>query len=642
MTILSGHNLTKTFGERVLFEGLSFEVDERDKVGLVGPNGCGKTTLFKMLIGESSIDGGQVVKAKTARIGYMEQHVCSGRDWTLFEEVESVFAPVKAVEAELARVNAELMQHSSLELIERQHQLQEQLTAMGGLYYQNRVRATLLGLGFEEAALEQPVSSLSGGQKSKAALARLLLSDANLLLLDEPTNHLDIPSVEWLEEFLRNYTGAAIIISHDRYFLDKVANRTFEISGGKLHTSNGSYTFHKQHRDKEKEVQQKHYKTAMREIERLEEVIDRFRQFNREKSIRQAESKQKQLDKLKQQVEVPEAEQPPIRFDFTASAVSGMEVLMAEGLSMGFGGRRLFEKVDFKIFRGERVFLLGPNGCGKTTLLKLLNGQLTPWSGQVRLGAKVQMGYYDQTQSGLSPHKTVFEEISDSFPHMTGTDIRNALAAFLFRGDEVFQMVGQLSGGERARVLLLKLMLKRHNLLLLDEPTNHLDIQAREALEEALLGYDGTLFIVSHDRYFINRLATRVLRLTEQGCLSFPGNYDEYLEKFQAMSQQVPAPAEKEPPKTKVNPYLQRKELQSEWRRLTGQIRRTEQAIAEAEQQIAAIQAQMADEQIATDYQKMLELTEQLHQVQQQLDNLMEQWTELQRRAEQLEPVEPL
>ena len=629
MTALSVHNLTKNFGERTLFSGLTFDVMEHDKVGLVGDNGCGKTTLFRMLTGELPQDGGEVVRAKGTAVGYMEQHVCADATHTLWNEVESVFAPLMAMENELAEVNARLERDPSPALIERQHVLQERFEAEGGLYYKSRVRSTLLGLGFDETTFAQPVSSLSGGQKSKAAMGRLLLSDSNLLLLDEPTNHLDIPSVEWLEEFLRAYTGAVVIISHDRYFLDRVTTRTLELAHGRLYATEGSYSVHRERREKDREIEEKHYKTAVREIRHIEESIARFRQFNREKSIRAAESKQKMVDRLKSQLEEPEKEAGTIHFDFTAKTVSGNEVLTVENLAMAFDQRPLFHSAGFSVRRGERVFLLGPNGCGKTTLLKILCGRLRPLKGYVRLGAKVSIGYYDQTQSGLHPEKTVIDEVWDSYPDLDQTAIRSALAAFLFRGEDVFKPVALLSGGERARLLLLKLMMARDNLLLLDEPTNHLDIGSREALEEALSGYDGTIFIVSHDRYFINRMASRILRLTEDGCASFDGNYDYYLEHFQEKA--GPAPEEKP---EKENSYKLRKEQESARRKRQTRIRRTEEAIAAAEEAIAALHATLDTGEVAADYARVLELTGALDEKSRELDELMELWETLQLEEE--------
>ena len=634
MTILSVHKLEKNFGERCLFRDITFDVGDRDKLGLVGDNGCGKTTLFRMITGEMPHDAGEVVRTKDTRIGYMEQHACSDASRTLWDEVESVFAPLIAMENELTEINHRLSMaaDTDLALIERQHQLQERFEADGGLYYKNRVRSTLIGLGFDEAAFTQPVSTLSGGQRSKAAMGRLLLSDANVLLLDEPTNHLDIASVEWLEEFLRAYSGAAVIISHDRYFLDRVTNRTIELNHGRLYMTNGNYSQHKETRAHDQEVAEKHYKTAMRDIQHVGNSIAQLKQFNREKSIRAAESKEKMLERMKAQLETPEAMQETIHFDFRAAVTSGNEVLNAEGLTMGFGSRQLFRNATFSIRRGERVFLLGPNGCGKTTMLKIIHGQLSPLHGTVRLGAKVSIGYYDQTQAGLDNRKTVIETVWDRYPALTQTELRNALAAFLFRGEDVFRPVSLLSGGERARLLLLQLMLARDNLLLLDEPTNHLDIASCEALEEALSGYDGTIFIVSHDRYFINRMADKVIRLTEDGCQVFPGNYDNYLEKFHEQS----APVQTEQAPQKENSYKLRKEQESNKRRLLGRIRRCEEAISAAEAEVEQLRQQLEQDDVMADYSRVLELTAQMDEKNRSVEQLMNEWEVLQQEAEDM------
>ena len=637
MTILSVHKLEKNFGERCLFHDITFDVGDRDKIGLVGDNGCGKTTLFRMITGEIPHDAGEVVRTKDTRIGYMEQHACADASRTLWDEVESVFSPLIAMENELAQINHRLSTaaDTDLALIERQHQLQERFEADGGLYYKSRVRSTLIGLGFDEAAFGQPVSTLSGGQRSKAAMGRLLLSDVNVLLLDEPTNHLDIASVEWLEEFLRAYSGAAVIISHDRYFLDRVTNRTIELSHGKLYTTNGNYSQHKETRAHDQEVAEKHYKTAMRDIQHVESSIAQLKQFNREKSIRAAESKEKMLERMKAQLEIPEAMQETIHFDFRAAMTSGNEVLNAEGLAMGFGSRQLFRNAAFSLRRGERVFLLGPNGCGKTTMLKIINGQLSPQRGTVRLGAKVSIGYYDQTQAGLDNRKTVIETVWDRYPALTQTELRNALAAFLFRGEDVFRPVSLLSGGERARLLLLQLMLARDNLLLLDEPTNHLDIASCEALEDALSGYDGTIFIVSHDRYFINRMADKVIRLTEDGCQIFPGNYDNYLEKFRELS----APTETQQAPPKENPYKLRKEQEAGKRRLLGRIRRCEEAVSAAEAEVEQLRQLLEQDDVMADYSRVLELTAQLDKKNRLVEQLMSEWEAMQLEAEEWEIV---
>ncbi len=637
MARLAVHGLDKYFGERALFTDLAFEIGEHDKIGLVGDNGCGKTTLLRILMGEERPDGGEAVRYRDTRIGYMEQHTCRDAQRTLWDEVESVFAPVMALEQELAAVNAALAAgEPTPTLLERQHSLRERFEAAGGLYYKSRVRATLLGLGFPESAFSTPVGVLSGGQRSKAAMGRLLLADTNLLLLDEPTNHLDIPSVEWLEEYLTGYAGAVVVISHDRYFLDRVTTRTMELKGGRLYMTDGSYSVHKEKRDKDKEIEKKHYKTAMQEIHRIEENITLLKQWNREKSIRAAESREKRVERLREDLVAPEEENRTIRFKFEAALTSGNEVLSAAELAKGFDGTSLFSDVALDVRRGERVFLLGPNGCGKTTLLRLLCGRLPADKGAVRLGAKVTIGYYDQVQQGLDSRKTALQELWDAYPRKTETELRSAMAAFLFRGDEVHKPIGVMSGGERARLLLLKLMLAGDNLLLLDEPTNHLDIASREALEEALEGYDGTILAVSHDRYFINRMATRVLELRRGGITPGGNNYDTYLAARQAHEEQLAAaqPTAKQP---RENDYKQRKERESTIRRLHTAVRRAEEEVARLEEEIAALEQQLADPAVAADYEQLSTLTAALEQRNGALEAAMTAWETAQQQLEELE-----
>ncbi|MBR5135118.1 MAG: ABC-F family ATP-binding cassette domain-containing protein [Clostridia bacterium] len=639
MPLLSAHHLTKYFGDRLLFRDVSFDVEERSRIGFVGANGTGKTTLFHMLTGEMAPDDGQVVKMKTTRIGYMQQHTSTDSSVTLYEDVLRVFAPLIAMERELESVHAALESsyyEGDSALIEKQSRLQERFEAEGGLYFRGRVRSALLGLGFSEQDLDRTMDTFSGGQRSKAAMARLLLSDSNLLLLDEPTNHLDIASVEWLEGFLSEYRGALIVISHDRYFLDRVTNRTMELSNGRLVVTNGNYSAHKEKREQDKEIEQKHYVQAQREIKRIEDNIALLKQWNREKSIRAAESREKRVERLKAELVIPEAELDTIRFRFTAEKVSGQDVIEGGELSKSFGEKNLFKNVDLHIKKGERVFLYGPNGCGKTTLLKIVNGMLPADRGFVRLGANVSVGYYDQTQSGLSDDKMAIDELWDTYPHMTQTEIRSAMAAFLFRGDDVFKPVSLLSGGERARLLLLKLMLAGDNVLLLDEPTNHLDIASCEALEEALSGYDGTMLIVSHDRYFINRMAQRMLWLKQDGAASVIGGYDALCER---MKRDLPSATDstvkhQEAP-AKESGGLKRDQL-AQRRKLSAQLRQIEQQITQNEEEVERAKAELASPEIAADYERVIALSAVVEEKEEVLLELMETWETLQTQIEEL------
>lgn len=462
-------------------------------------------------------------------------------------------------------------------------------------------------------------------------MGRLLLAQTNLLLLDEPTNHLDIPSVEWLEEYLQEYNGAVIVISHDRYFLDRVTNRTMELKNGHLYITAGNYSRHKEQRERDREIELKHYRSTMQEIRHVEENIALLKQWNREKSIRQAESRQHRLDRLREGLVDPEKDSDVLRFTFEAAQVSGNEVLTARSLSKAFD-RPLFHNADLDMMRGERVFLLGPNGCGKTTLLKMLAGRLATDSGFIRLGAKVSIGYYDQVQQGLDEKKTALQELWDAYPHKTETELRCAMAAFLFRGDDVFKPIGVMSGGERARLLLLKLMLAGDNFLLLDEPTNHLDIASCEALEEALSDYDGTILAVSHDRYFINRMAGRVLALTPDGIEQVGGDYDAYAAARRVAQAAPPVPV-KAP---SANTYKQRKERESAIRRLTTAVRRAEEAVTALEEEIASLSAQLEDPATAADYEKLTAITATLHEKNEALAAQMEVWEQTQLELEEL------
>jgi len=638
MPLLSAHHISKYFGERALFTDVSFDVEDHSRIGFVGANGCGKTTLFHILTGELTADDGQVVRPKLCRIGYMQQHMSGDANTTLFEDVLQVFSPLLELEQELENVNAALNAPDyigDLSLIERQSRLQERFEAEGGLFFRSRVRSALLGLGFREEDLYRTMDTFSGGQRSKAAMARLLLSDSNLLLLDEPTNHLDIAAVEWLESFLDEYRGAMIVISHDRYFLDRVTNRTMELANGRLYMTNGNYSVHREKREQDKEIERKHYIHAKREIDRIEDNIALLKQWNREKSIRAAESREKRVERLKAELVIPESELASIRFKFESKAVSGNEVIEAGELSKSFSEVPLFRNVDLHLRRGERVFLYGPNGCGKTTLLKIIHGLLSADRGFVRLGANVSVGYYDQTQSGLSNDKMAIDEVWDSFPQMTQTQVRSAMAAFLFRSDDVFKTVGLLSGGERARLLLLKLMLGGDNLLLLDEPTNHLDIASREALEEALSDYEGTMLIVSHDRYFINRMAERMIYLKPEGTITVEGGYDALCERLKR--DEARTESERKQDNVSGGEATPAKRVDAGKRRKLGaQLRAIEQQIATLEAQHAATEEALGDPANAADYERVMELSEASRQEDEAMLLLMEKWESLQQELESL------
>ncbi|MBQ3004542.1 MAG: ABC-F family ATP-binding cassette domain-containing protein [Clostridia bacterium] len=624
MALLTVQKLKMEFAETVLFESADFFIEKSERVGIVGINGAGKTTLFKLIKGEIEPTDGAVIKSKDTVLGYMEQHACHGSQKSLYDETCEIFRELMDIEAELEVVTEKLMTDSSDELIAKQQSLQEYFQANGGLTYKSRVRSTLIGLGFSENDFSLSCQKLSGGQRSKLSLAKLLLSNANLLLLDEPTNHLDISSVEWLEAYLKDFNGAVLIISHDRYFLDKVTDKTLEINQKKVKLWNGSYSKYIKSREEQRAIEQHHYETAVEDIKRVEGIIAQQRQFNREKSIKAAENWEKKLEKMKEELVVPDRENDVLRFNFNIKAVSGNDVLKATALSKSFGSKKLFENVSFEIQRQDRVFMLGANGCGKTTLLKILTSDYEADSGTKQFGSAVMLGYFEQTLEKLNDNKTVLDEVWDSYRSMTSTVIRNALAAFLFKGEEVFKKVGTLSGGEKARVALLKLMLSGANFLLLDEPTNHLDISSREALENALMDYEGTILAVSHDRYFINKLATRIMCLEENGVRNFAGNYDYYFEHVKNAPQQV-----KEAEKPKVNEYKLKKEKESELRRKKGRLSRLENEISEIEEEIKNIENELNLPETTSDYELVLKLTNELDEKNNKLEEMLEEWEEL-------------
>ena len=631
MPVLSVNKLRMSFGERELFRELSFEVEARDKVGLIGRNGVGKTTLFKLIRGDLEPTAGVIAAERGLRIGYMEQHACSDGSRSIYDELESVFDSLKEIERRIEELTARIDGGSDHldELIARQTELIERFERDGGLTYQSRTRAALLGLGFREAEFRMPTSALSGGQRSKLSLLKLLLSQSDLLLLDEPTNHLDISSVAWLEGFLRDYKGAMIIVSHDRYFLDAVTDKTVEIEHGHGMTYKGSYSAFIKKKQAFIEAQQNKYDNDIREIRRIEGIIEQQRRWNRERNIRMAESKQKEVDRIKEQLVAPDGALETMRMRFEPRRESGNDVLIVRRLRKAFGDKKLFCNVDIHLKKGERVFILGENGCGKTTLFRILNRQQYADEGEFVYGANVDLGYYDQMQENLNLNNTAIDEIWNTYPFLTETKVRSSLAAFLFKGDEVYKPLSAMSGGERARISLLKLMLGGCNLLLLDEPTNHLDASSREALEDTLKDYAGTLLIISHDRYFINKLADRVLALGRDGVTEYLGNYDSYLEK-QLEQNSSPLLKKQEKQDKPLNDWQLRKQQQSEERKRRTRLTKVEAEIERLEGELGAVQEELNTEAVQSDYERLLSLTAQLEETQGDLDALYEEWTQLQ------------
>lgn len=636
MAILTVSDISLAFGEETIIENVSFELQKGEHVGLVGVNGSGKTTLFKTLTGEYSPDTGSAIFSRETVPGYMEQHVCRDLHKTAFEEVMTVFTHLTDMERELEEVSKRLLQSPPKEemdeLILRQDRLNEEYAAGGGLTCRSRARSALMGLGLTEEQIGNKVGVLSGGQKAKLQLAKMLLSGANLLLLDEPTNHLDLQSVEWLEGFLLNYQGAYIVISHDRYFLDKVTERTLLMQNKTVESYKGNYSRYLELKAEKRLALERAYENTKKEIKRIEGIIEQQKRWNQERNYVTIASKQKAIDRLEATLEKPDADPESIRFQFSASRRSGDDVLTAEELSLSFGGAKIFEKVSIEIKRGEKIFLIGPNGCGKTSLFKILLEQYRPDTGFVKLGAGVDLGYYEQSQMSLHDGKEVLDEIWDEHPRMTETQVRNALAVFLFKGEDVFKPVGALSGGERARVLLLKLMLSKANFLLLDEPTNHLDIGSCEALEDALSGYDGTLFVVSHDRYLINKLADKVYALTPKGAELYHGNYDYYLEK-----RQVQLGKEEQEAPQKVNLYKQRKEREAELRRMRTALKKLEQEIEGNDAKRGELEERLNHPEVAADYEELTRVTEELTKLNARSEELLSEWTELSEELERQE-----
>ncbi len=619
MTLLNAGGVSKSFGERTLFSDVSFSINEGDKIGFVGVNGCGKTTLLKLITGELNCDSGGFARKSGLSIGYLEQHACKDSEHSAFFEALSVFKNLLDLQTQIEKINIALKTSESAALLESQAALNEQFLREGGLTFKAKTRSTLLGLGFSEEELQLSVSKLSGGQRSKIGLAKLLLSEPDLILLDEPTNHLDTESVEWLEEFLLSSRAAALIISHDRYFLDKITNRTMEIKHGKLVVSNGNYSRHKELLAERELSILRDYQNKMREIKRIEGIIEQQRTFSMERNYRTIDHKQKSIDRIKETLVIPDSQEAEVNFSFSIKSDTGNDVLKAENISKSFSDKPLFSDVNLDIKRGQKVFLLGANGCGKTTLLKELLA-----NSNVKFGARVSVGYFDQMQADLPQDSTVFQIIRDAHPTLTDTTIRSALAAFLFRGDDVFSKISDLSGGERARVALCRLMLSGDNLLFLDEPTNHLDIHSREVLEQALINFGGTLIAVSHDRYFINTLASDVLILENGTLQAFKGNYDEFL-AHRTPTQKAETKGKHEMGAGGVD-YHNRKNAKAKIRTLRADVRRYEQEIESTEQKISDIETELSLPETSGDYKKVMELSQNLQDLQSTLNNLMEKW----------------
>ena len=636
--ILACHGISKAFEEKIIVDNGSFHIEDHEKAALVGPNGAGKSTILKMIVGELPTDSGNVILTRGKTLGYLAQHQNMNSSNSIYDEVKSAKAHLIAMEEQLRSIELEMKDLSGSELnsrMETYHRLTAAFERENGYAYESEITGVLKGLGFQEEEFSRPVSTLSGGQKTRVSLGKLLLSKPDILLLDEPTNHLDLNSITWLETYLLNYTGAVLIVSHDRYFLNRIVTKVIEIEAGQVMTYLGNYSDFSYKKKQLREAQLKEYLNQQQEIKHQEAVIEKLRSFNREKSIKRAESREKMLNKI-ERIEKPQEINTDIHLTLTPSVVSGNDVLSIEHLSKAFPPQQLFSDVSFEIKRGEHVAIIGDNGTGKTTLLKILNGLVDADHGSFTLGTNVHIGYYDQEHHVLHMEKTIFDEISDDYPSLTNTEIRNMLAAFLFTGDDVFKLIGDLSGGERGRVSLAKLMLSEANFLILDEPTNHLDIASKEILEHALNDYTGTLLYVSHDRYFINQTATRILDLVNQKFVNYIGNYDYYLEKKEeltaAYTSEVNASDSASPvsaPSENKLSWQEQKEAQAKERKRQYDLRKTEERITALEERDSEIDQLMMKEEIFTNSVKCQELAQEKATIAEELEELYEKWEEL-------------
>lgn len=628
--ILSCNNITKSFITDILFSNISFVVNENDKVGLVGINGAGKSTLLKIIIGELPADSGEIIISNGTSIGYLSQNAMLSSERSLYDEILSTKEHLIKMEQELHKMEHEMGFFSDetegfKELSEKYTIFRNEFELKGGYSYRSHIKGILKGLGFLEEEFNSPVSILSGGQKTRLALAKILAGQPDLLLLDEPTNHLDISAVEWLEAFLLQYKGALIIVSHDRFFLDKTTDKTIELEGTKCTCYNGNYSFFSLHKEINREIEEKHYINQQKEIKKQEDVIKQLRSFNREKSVKRAMSREKALSKI-EQIDKPLNLKDKMSFSLSPRIESGNDVLFARDLKKQFDDKLLFSDINFEIFKGDKIALIGQNGCGKSTLLKIITENLEKTEGNIKLGTNVQIGYYDQEHSLLNSENNLIEEISDAYPNMTEGEIRNVLASFLFTKDDVFKKIQALSGGEKGRLTLVKLMLSKANFLILDEPTNHLDLISKEILENNLKGYSGTLLFVSHDRYFINQVASKIFNLTQNKIEVYNGNYDYYLEKKKQNTLALISKNEPERSHNKAQ-WLQRKEEQANQRKKEKLLEKTEQMIHDIEEKISKIDLQMCESEIYTNHLKVQELAQEKRDFELELNELYEQWS---------------
>ena len=643
MIILSCRHLTKSFGIDEILRDVTFNINEGEKVGLIGPNGEGKSTLFKILTKQLDYDSGELFLDKNKTLGYLSQNLSLDSENTIYDEMLSVFSSLTELEDKIKTLEEKLNEPYDASKEEYHNKLikdytlsQELYENRGGYTFRGEISRVLKGLGFLEEDFNNQIINLSGGQKTRLALCKLLLRKPDLLLLDEPTNHLDLEAIEWLEEYLNGYKGTVFVISHDRFFLDSVTNTTFELIGGKIHCYNASYTKFLELRKKDIEARLKAYNLQQAEIKRQEEIIEKFRSFNREKSVRAAESRQKALDKM-DRLEAPEVIKEASKISFETLVKSGNDVLHIENLKKSYDSL-LFENVNLDLKRGEKVALIGENGRGKTTLFKIIMGMLKQDSGSVSLGKNVFTGYYDQEQSNLNLHKTIIDEVWDDFPNLTTTEVRNYLASFLFTGDDVFKEISLLSGGEKCKINLLKLMLSKANLLLLDEPTNHLDIMSREALEDAILSYDGTLIVISHDRYFLNKVINKIVELQENGLKTYLGNYNYYMDKKANPNRYEDIDEEINQGKTKTQIKEERKKKKSaekSARALRAQLRDVEKLIPQKEEELEKLQGMLCAEEVYSNPEESVRVNKEINSVQEEIDSLYATWEELSESLEE-------